>query len=319
MSQDIHVLVEHIKGEVSDMSYVLLAASRDIVESTQGEVVALLLGNDAQSLASELNADTVLYYDHQALTEFTPDAYLEVLTTHLEKYSPRALLVGHTTIGMDLVGLLSVRLNLPIVSQCLRFINTGDDIQFVSQICAGKMMAQGMLPSPTSLVSLVPGFYKPERGKRDQKPSLQSVKTPSLDNLKVRLRSYIEPEVGDVDISEEVVLISIGRGLQNEDDLDSAKKIAAKLGGEVSSSRPLVDKGWLPTNRLVGKSGKSVKPKLYFALGISGAPEHVEGIRDSDLIIAVNTDPEAPIFDIAQYGVERDLIEIIESLSEKID
>jgi electron transfer flavoprotein alpha subunit len=319
MSQDIHVLVEHIKGEVSDISYILLAACREIVESTQGEVVALLLGNDAKSLGSELNAETVLYYDHQALTEFTPDAYLEVLTRHLEEYHPRALLLGHTTIGMDLAGLLSVRLNLPIVSQCLKFINTDDDIQFVSQICAGKMMAQGMLPLPTSLVTLVPGFYKLERGKRDQKPSIQNVKVPSLDNLQVKLKNYIEPEVGDVDISEEEVLISVGRGLQNEDDLDLAKKIAALLGGEVSSSRPLIDKGWLPTNRLVGKSGKSVKPKLYFALGISGAPEHIEGIRDSDLIIAVNTDPEAPIFDIAQYGVERDLIDIIESLSKTID
>jgi len=122
-----------------------------------------------------------------------------------------------------------------------------------------------------------------------------------------------------VDISKEPILISVGRGIQNEDNIELAEELAGLLGGTVCSSRPIVDQGWLPTSRMVGKSGKSVKPKLYLALGISGAPEHIEGMGESETIVAINMDPNAPIFDIATYGVEIDLFDLIDPLLEKVE
>jgi electron transfer flavoprotein alpha subunit len=166
---------------------------------------------------------------------------------------------------------------------------------------------------------MVPGGYKPEEGQSAQPPEVTPVAAPAFDGLRVTLAQYIEPEAGDVDISKEPILISVGRGIQNEDNLELAEELAKALGGVVCSSRPVVDQGWLPTSRMVGKSGQKVKPKLYLAMGISGAPEHVEAITDSELIIAINTDPNAPIFDLAQYGAEVDMTDLMEVLTELVE
>ncbi len=139
-----------------------------------------------------------------------------------------------------------------------------------------------------------------------------------LESLRVTLANYIEPESGDVDIAKEPVLVSVGRGIQNQDNIVLAEDLAKALGGAVSGSRPVIDQGWLATSRLVGKSGKHVKPKIYLALGISGAPEHAEAITDSNTIIAINTDPAAPIFNIAKYGAEIDLFDLVEVLTAQV-
>ena len=148
---------------------------------------------------------------------------------------------------------------------------------------------------------------------------MTSVEAPALDGLRVTLAQYVEPEAGDVDISKAPILISVGRGVQTEDNIELVEELAEALGGAVCSSRPVVDQGWLPTSRMVGKSGQTVKPKLYLAMGISGAPEHVEAITDSELIVAINTDPAAPIFDVAQYGAEVDMLDLLETLIEQIE
>jgi electron transfer flavoprotein alpha subunit len=179
-------------------------------------------------------------------------------------------------------------------------------------------MAEGDLPSPTALVIMVPGEFKAEEGISDQPPEVTSIPAPSFDVLKVSLKQYIEPDVGDVDISTEPILIAVGRGIQQEANLELAEELATALGGTICASRPVVDQGWLPISRLVGKSGISVKPKVFIAIGISGAPEHVEGITGSEMIIAINTDPLAPIFDVAKFGAEADAIELMPVLAEKI-
>jgi electron transfer flavoprotein alpha subunit len=225
------------------------------------------------------------------------------------------LLLGHTTIGADVAGGLSAKLSLPLVSSCVSFTS---DAKFISQICGGKIMAEGDLPSPTALVTMIPGGYKSEQGQSAQSPAIDNLAPPSLDNLRVALKKYIEPEAGDVDISKSPFLISVGRGIQNKDNIELADELAAATGGTVCASRPVVDQGWLPTSRLVGKSGKRVKPKVYFAIGISGAPEHVEGMGESNTIIAVNTDPNAPIFNVAKYGTTLDLLDLVPQLTEKV-
>jgi electron transfer flavoprotein alpha subunit len=139
-----------------------------------------------------------------------------------------------------------------------------------------------------------------------------------VSGVRTSVKRYIEPEAGDVDISKEEILVSVGRGIQNQDNMALAQELADVLGGVLVASRPIVDQGWLPTSRLVGKSGKKVNAKLYLALGISGAPEHVEALGDSEVIVAVNTDPEAPIFNVAKVGTTVDLLDLAPVLTEKI-
>jgi len=319
MNQNIYVIVEHLQGRIADISYVMLAAARALAQGTGGEVVAVLLGQDAQNLANDLAADRVLYLDHPALAEFTSDAYQKTLANLIQGDAPRAVLLGHTSVGMDVASGLSAQLELPLISQCRLLQADNRAIKFTSQICGGKLMAEGDLPDTTTLLTLIPGGFKAEAGQSIQAPPVTAVDAPALDDVRVTLKQYIEPEAGDVDISKEPILIAVGRGLQNQDDLELAQELADILGGTVCASRPVVDQGWLPTTRLVGKSGKRVKPKLYLALGISGAPEHAEAITDSETIIAINTDPTAPIFDIAKYGAEVDMLDLLEVLTEQVE
>jgi electron transfer flavoprotein alpha subunit len=316
MNQDIYVVIEHLRGQVADISYVMLAAARALAQGTGGAVMAVLLGHDAQELAGDLAADQVLYVDDPALADFTSDAYLAALSALVSENEPRAVLLGHTSIGMDVASGLSARLGLPLASQCQSLSADG---KFLSQICGGKIMAEGDLPGPTALVTMAPGGYKPEEGQSAEPPEVVPTAAPALEGPRVKLAQYVEPEAGDVDISKEPILISVGRGIQNEDNIQLAEELAEALGGVVCSSRPVVDQGWLPTSRMVGKSGQVVKPKVYLAMGISGAPEHVEAITDSEMIIAINTDPAAPIFDIAQYGAEVDMTDLMEVLTELVE
>jgi len=316
MSQDIYVIIEHLQGQVADISYVMLGAANKLSQIVDGQVIAVLLGNNAQMLASDLKADKVKYYEHPALTEFTSDAYQKVLAKIIREDSPHVVLFGNTSIGSDLASVLSARLDIPLISSCLKF---NDEGKFVCQICGGKIMTEGALPAPSVLITMIPGGYKSEEGQSSQTPDISLIPVDDLEELRVKLIEYIEPEVADVDIAAESVLVSVGRGIQTEDNIELAEELADLLGGVVSSSRPLVDQGWLPTSRMVGKSGKKVKPNLYLALGISGAPEHVEGIMDSEMIIAVNTDPSAPIFDVAKYGAEVDILDLLEVLIEEIE
>lgn len=318
MNQDIYIVIEHLRGQVADISYVMLAAARVLAQGTSGDVVAVLLGHNAQGLANDLAANRVLYLNHPMLADFTSDAYQKVLADLISQAVPRAVLFGHTSVGMDVASGISAQLGLPLVSQCYSIRAEGDTLKFVSQICGGKIMAEGDLPGPTVLITVVPGGFKPDQGKSTQSPQVAPVPVPSLEGLRVSLKQYIEPEAGDIDITREPILIAIGRGIQNQDNVELAEELAKALGGVVCASRPVVDQGWLPTTRLVGKSGKTVKPKAYLALGISGAPEHVEGITDSELVIAVNTDPAAPIFDVAKYGAEVDMFDLLPALTEQV-
>jgi electron transfer flavoprotein alpha subunit len=315
MSQDIFVVIEHLQGKVLDISFVMLAAARQLAKSTGGEVSAVLLGNNTQGLAGNLSADRVLYVDHPALAEFTSDSYQAVLANLIQEQAPKVVLFGHSSIGMDIASGLSAKLSLPMVSSCRKF---SDDGKYISQICGGKIMAEGALSGPTVLITMVPGGYKVEQGQSAQAPAITNLPAPELAGLRVTLKQYIEPDKSDVDITKEPILVAVGRGIQNKDNIELANELANAMGGVVCASRPVVDQGWMPTTRLVGKSGKQVKPKVYLALGISGAPEHIEGMGESDTIIAINTDPNAPIFNVAKFGAVIDLLDLAPLLTEKV-
>jgi electron transfer flavoprotein alpha subunit len=317
MNQDIHVVIEHVQGTVAEISYTMLAAARELANGTGGQVVAVLLGKGAQGLAEDLAADKVLYVEHDSLEEFNPDAYLVTLSEVIPAQAPRAVLLGSTTIGSDIASGLSIRLNLPLISQGQQVSVEGDTVKIISKICGGKIMAETELAGETTLVTMIPGGYAPEDG-QGKGGALESVAAPDLAELRIKLAQYIEPEAADVDIEKEPIVIAVGRGIQTEDNIELAQDLADLLGGVVAGSRPVVDQGWLSTARLVGKSGKQVKAKLYLTLGISGAPEHVEGITGSETIIAINSDPAAPIFDVAKYGANVDLFDLIDPLIDKV-
>jgi len=322
MSQDVWVVVETLRGEVMEISYALLAAGRVLADGLSGQLTALLLGRDAEGLASTLGAaNRVVYVDHAALADFTPDAYRRTVAGVIKEPAPRAVLLGHTSMGMDVACGVSLDLGAPLVTACQTVRVKDGQPWYVSLICGGKIIAEGEMPGPTCVVTMIPGGYKPEAGRAPAPGAPEVTKAPpptALDDLRVDLKGYIEPAAGDVDITKVPLLVSVGRGIQQQENLRHAEALAAALGAPVSASRPIVDQGWLPTSRLVGKSGKTVKPKLYLALGISGAPEHAEGMRDAELIVAVNTDRKAPIFDIAHFGAAVDALELLPVLTEKI-
>lgn len=319
MANDVYVVIEHLRGKVSEISYVMLAAGRILAESSSSKLNAVLLGSGAESLASDFAADQVVYFDDPNVADFTPDAYVKCLKNLIETELPRAVLLGHTSIGMEVANILSIKSHIALVSSCIQFASEGGSLKFTSQLYGGKILVEGDIPGPSCLLTVVPGGYKAENGQSATAPPITRMDVPELQDLKVKVTRYIETEAGDVDITSQDLLIAVGRGVQLEDNIELAEELAEVLSGVVCASRPVVDQGWMPTSRLVGKSGFQVKPKVYIALGISGAPEHTEGIAGSDTIIAINTDPAAPIFNIAKYGIVEDLLDLVPLLTEKIE
>ncbi len=315
MSQDIFVVIEHIQGEVSDISYIMTAAAKELAKHQGCSTVGVLLGSGIGHLKDNLALDRVIHCDHAALENFSSDAWKRTLVAIFGEHSPRAVLFGNTTIGADLCSSISAHLGFPIISSCIRISDHGF---ITSQICGGKIMTDSQLAEKPTIISMIPGGYKPEEGQGGPPGEVIEFSAPDLGDLAVSLVQFIEPDSSDVDISQEKVLVAIGRGIQTEDNIELAEELAGLLNGTVCASRPVIDQGWLPTSRLVGKSGKSVKPDLYLSLGISGATEHLEGITGSKTIIAINSDPDAPIFDIAKYGIEADLFDLIDPLLEHL-
>jgi electron transfer flavoprotein alpha subunit len=320
MAESIFVIAEHLKGELTESTFEALGAARALADGTGSEVVGVLLGHGVEGLAGQMAAaDRVLVVDDPKLADFTPEGYLTVLEPLLKEQQPRLTLLLNTSIGMDLAAALSTRLGWPLVAYCNGLRVENGAIITTSQIYGGKVMAECALTDGPGLVSVLAGAFPADAGRAGDAPAVETLKPPvALNGLRTRFRELIEPEAGDVDITRADVIVAIGRGIQSEDNIEVAEELAEALGGVVAASRPITDAGWLPRTRQVGKSGMTVKPKLYLALGISGAPEHIEGMKDAELIIAVNTDPNAPIFDVAHYGVVADLFDVADALLETL-
>lgn len=318
MNNDIYVLVEHLQGHVFEITYTLLAQARQVANAAGGKVVAVLLGSQATNLTTDFGADEILSYDHPVLAVFTAEAYQIVLAGLLAEKAPRLMLFGETSIGAETASGLSSRLKLPLASSCAKIEAGPGGLRYLSQTCGGKILVEGDLPEDTTvLIAMLPGAFKIEQGKGTG-TAVTAMPAPDLSGLRTSVKQVIEPVSSDVDITKENMLVAVGRGFKQKDDLELAEELAGALGAVVAGTRPIVDLGWLPTSRLIGKSGKAVKPKLYLAFGISGAPEHVEGISASDTIIAVNTDPAAPIFSVAQYGAVVDALDLLPILTEQV-
>ncbi len=319
MGKDVWVVAEHFNGRLNDVTLELVAKGHELAQAMGGKLVVALLGSGVKGLTSELaGADVVRVADRRELAEFTAEAYSLAIETALKDAPPRLVLMGSTSVGLDLLSLLSARTALPCLDNCTRLEIRDGRLFATSQIYGGKIFAEVAVPAATTLIAAVPGsFPKPETAVA-VRPEVHELTLPAMPEPRTKFRKLIEPPPGDVDITQSPVLVAVGRGIQNADNLPMAEELAQALGGAVCASRPVIDQGWLPLTRQVGKSGMTVKPKLYLAFGISGAPEHWEGMKNSELIVAVNTDPNAPIFGGAHYGAAVDALNLIPLLTEEV-
>ncbi|MGQ9575016.1 MAG: electron transfer flavoprotein subunit alpha/FixB family protein [Thermoguttaceae bacterium] len=317
-AQDILVLGETHLGALSDITLELLGGARQLATSTGGKVVAVIFGPDGARHAAALQgADRVLAVDDPQLAAYTQDSYLAVLEAVIRAESPRAVLLGCTSIGLDVGPGLGARLDVPVVVGCRQIEAENGSLKVTASFFGGKMLADVELDKTPAILLVLPGSFRPSAEARG--PEVQTGPSPvPLEPGPIRFEQMILPPAGDVDITKESVLVCVGRGIQQQENMEIAEQLAKALGGQLCATRPVVDQGWLPTTRQVGKSGMTVHPKCYFALGVSGAPEHTEGIKGSELIIAVNTDPKAPIFETAHYGVVGDLMDLVPAITQAI-
>jgi electron transfer flavoprotein alpha subunit len=312
------VLAEHTGMEVSEGTYELIGKARELASALGGVTEVALLG--PRSLAAKLGgADVVVSVEHPALETYVPEAYERALDEVLAQRSPQLLLVANATAGLDLGAALSARWEAPFVSRVSALEIDGGAVIATAQILGGKMLADIELSADRGIVTVLGGAVGAAAGPLEGSPEVGSVAPPSgLDTLRMSLRQVIEADSGDVDIAAADMLVSVGRGIESADNLEIVQELADALGVPLSASRPVVDAGWLPKTRQVGQSGLKVKPRAYLAFGISGAPEHLEGMRDAELIIACNTDKGAPIFGVAHYGTTIDLFDLVPELVDKV-
>ena len=316
---DVLVYIETIDSVVSPLSYELLGAARHLSQSLGGQVEALILGSDVESQVSSLAAaDRILTVEHGELAPYVPEAHVKALTEVVASRGPQVVLVGNTSVGMDLAAALASRTGRPLVAYCIDLSIDGQALVARSQLYGGKVVATTRTDGP-AVCSVIAGSFPGAQGRTGGGAEVVRLDPPQgLSGLRTRLLETSRLGADAVDITKADRLVSVGRGIGGPDNIELAQELAQVLGAELGASRPVVDSGWLPKERQVGKSGVTVKPKLYFAVGISGAPEHLEGMRDADLIVAINSDPNAPIFKVAHYGTTCDLFDLLPALSEQL-
>jgi len=313
MSNDVFVITEHMDRNFSDVSFEMVGKAKELASAFGGKAIAVVLGSGVS--ADVFASDSTIYVDDPTLAQFNPEAYGKVIEALINEKSPRLVLFGWTATGMDLAAWLSARTGAPCVAYGKDLRVEGSELVVNSQVYGGKLIADVVPEGDMAIVAVLAGSFQAETG-QGSTAATQVASPVSLDALKVKFKEMVKPEDGDVDITAQDKLVSVGRGIGGKENIELAEELAEALDATVSASRPVVDAGWLPRTRQVGKSGLKVKPKLYLMLGISGAPEHLEGMSSAELIIAINTDKQAPIFNVAHYGATADLFDVAEEMLE---
>jgi len=290
-----------------------IAVGRELGSRSGGHARVALFGHDVRVLADVLagTGTEVLLADDPALAEYTPDGYGQAARAVVESANPRLILVAHTSQGYDLAPALAGAMDLPLVTNCLALRFDGERLIATRRLLNEKVQAEVEIASSRPIVATVrPGSVKPAGPAAGGTVSVMPVR---IDPSKARTRflSIERPQVQDIDIAGADIIVSAGRGIQKKENLPLIEEFARALGGVVGASRPLTDMDWLPKTRQVGQSGKTVRPKLYVACGISGAMQHVAGMKDASLIVAINTDPSAPIFEVAHVGIVADVLKLL--------
>ena len=326
--KNVFVFAEQREGVIQSVAFELLGKARDLADVLGEKVVALLLGcgikDQAQSLI-EFGADEVMVVDTPELKDYLSEQYSQVMYQIIEERKPNIVLYGATTIGRDMAPRLASRLKAGLTADCTKLeIQTGDDgqqdLHSTRPAFGGNLMATIVCPNTRPQMSTVrPGVMQ----KMERQPGRQGVVTefvPKFDTakFKVKLVETIKADKEIADIAEAKILVSGGRGVHNKEGFDKLQALADVLGGQVASSRAMVDNGVMPHECQVGQTGKTVRPNLYMACGISGAIQHLAGMEESDFIVAINKDKFAPIFSVADLGIVGDLHKIVPMLTERL-
>ena len=318
MAKNIWVFCEQRDGQLQGVALELLGVARELAEKTGEKVNAILLGHNVTDKAGELiahGADGVYVVDHENLEKFVTEPYAQAVTQIAKKYEPSVILFGATSIGRDLAPRLSARLKTGLTADCTKLEMEDEGNLFMTRPAfGGNLFATIICPDHRPQMSTVrPGVMK-KLERDDSRQGEVSVETIAWDESKFAVTVLEEvKEVSSVDkIEDAKILVSCGRGVK---DVCPARELAGKVGGSLSSSRALVDTGVLEHNRQVGQTGKTVRPEAYLAFGISGAIQHLAGMEESEFIVAVNTDKNAPIFKVANLGIVSDAAAVLKNLN----
>jgi len=310
------VVGEQRGGKLNRATWEAVAAA----QSTGEPVKIALLGSGADDAATEIapvEAAEVIVLEAAALAEYTADGYVLALTSFIDQEKPASVFFPHTYQTRDFAPALATRMGRSLVTDVTAIRKSGDSTVYVRPVFQGKLNAdvEALGPSPR-LVTIQIGAFRADAAKRGASPA--SIRKVSVAVDAAAIRQKPEPPFQEarqaVDLSQAERIVSVGRGIKGQEHLKIAEELAKALGAELAASRPICDAGWLPMDRQIGSSGQTVAPKLYVALGISGAIQHLVGMKGSRTIVAINKDPEAPIFEIADYGIAGDLFEIVPAI-----
>ena len=329
----VYVFAQQVDNELSGIAFELLGKAKDLAKDLDTDVTAVLVGSDVKGLVDDLakyGADKVIVVDDPELKEYRTEPYTHALASVINEYKPEIMLVGATAIGRDLGPRVSARVPTGLTADCTvleigEFKARGDKEPRQGQLLmtrpafGGNTIATIACPDNRPQMATVrPGVMQkidPIEGAKAEVIEYNPGFTP--DNKYVEIMDIVKSVTDTVDIMDAKILVSGGRGV-GEEGFGMLKELAEVLGGEVSCSRAVVDNGWQPRDIQVGQTGKTVRPNVYFAIGISGAIQHVAGMEESDIIVAINKDETAPIFDVADYGIVGDLNKIVPALTEKL-
>ncbi|RQH02590.1 electron transfer flavoprotein subunit alpha/FixB family protein [Natrarchaeobius oligotrophus] len=312
------VVADHRQGELRDVSYELVSAGDGLAEQSGGDLHLAVVGGDVDRFADELDlAGVDAIHTIARGEEFNHDVYVESTEQLVESIEPTYVLGPNSVNGLDYLPAVANRLGRPLVTDAIDLETDGDRLELTRECYGGKVETTIELEGE-AVVSVREGEWPAATEPGDASIEPFDV-TIDEDAVGSTVTGFEEVTGGDVDITEADVLVSIGRGIEDEENLDLVRDLADALEATLSSSRPIVDNGWLPPNRQVGQSGKVVTPDVYVAIGISGAVQHVAGMKGSDTIVAINTDPDAPIMDIADYAIHDDLFDVVPALIEQFE
>lgn len=317
MGKKVIVLGEIRDGELRNVTFEAIAAGRTI--SGDGEVIGVLIGENVQSIAQELihcGADKVLTAEDPKLKSYTADGYSQVMRGVIEQEKPDSVIFGHTAMGKDLSPKLAARLQTGLISDATDVSVTGGNVVFTRPIYSGKAFERVISTDPMIVATIRPNNIQALEKDTSRSGSIESVDV-SLTDLRTVIQEVVKKTADGVDLSEAKIIVAGGRGVKNKEGFQPLEELAEVLGAAVGASRGACDADYCDYALQIGQTGKVVTPDLYIACGISGAIQHLAGMSNSKVIVAINKDPEADIFKIADYGIVGDLFEVVPLLTEE--
>ena len=318
------IVTEQQGGQWHKMSWEAVAAGQQIAKLLEAEAFAAVVGSGVESLGSEVakyKLSEVILCDHKLLGEYTPDGFSLALRQVIEELKPEVVIFSHTYQVRDFAPKLAASFGKPLLSDVVGVTREDGGLVFVRQLFQGKLNADVSVEGEAPFfVSVQSGAFRGDAAESASTPAAVRGVDVTLEASQIRTRPEkpFRESKGEVDLSVTPIIVSVGRGIKEAENIAMAEELAKLLGGEIAASRPICDNGWLPLERQIGSSGQTVSPKLYLALGISGAIQHVVGMKGSRTVVAVNKDESAPIFEIADYGIVADLFDVVPALIEAL-